>query len=205
MVERQSRAIELRKLGFTYRQIGQQLGVSQVQALWDTRAALADVIKQRQESAAELVAMELEKLGWLESKMAPHAAAGNPHAGMVMLRTSQRRCALLGLDAAQRIELSGGPANPLAVNVELMKMSNEELRARLDRMREAFDKLPAMDNTATVPAVDAVPAEAVSEDSPGVKSSPKLTPEAAAYAIELVQRAARNGNGHNGNGNGNTG
>jgi hypothetical protein len=65
VAERQRDAINLRRQGASYRAIGRQLGISQVQALRDCMAGLNEIIAERQESAAQLLALELERLDWL--------------------------------------------------------------------------------------------------------------------------------------------
>src|SRR5437870_9597007 len=77
VAERQARAIDLRKHGATYRQIGRQLGTSAPQALRDVMVALDAVVAERQESAAQLVALELERIDWLLLTLTPLAQKGN--------------------------------------------------------------------------------------------------------------------------------
>ena len=60
--ERRVRAIELRKAGLSYRQIGEQLGVSEQQAWRDVKKALADLAEMEQDHAREYRQLELERI-----------------------------------------------------------------------------------------------------------------------------------------------
>lgn len=67
--ERRVKAIELRKAGLSYRQIGEQLGVSEQQAWRDVKKALADLAEMEQDHAREYRQLELERLDALLSPL----------------------------------------------------------------------------------------------------------------------------------------
>ena len=67
--ERRVKAIELRKAGLSYRQIGEQLEVSEQQAWRDVKKALADLAEMEQDHAREYRQLELERLDALLSPL----------------------------------------------------------------------------------------------------------------------------------------
>jgi len=60
--ERRIRSLELRKAGLSYRQIGDQLGVSEMQAWRDVKGALEGLAKLEQGHARELRQLEVERI-----------------------------------------------------------------------------------------------------------------------------------------------
>lgn len=67
--ERRVKAIELRKAGLSYRQIGEQLEVSEQQAWRDVKKALAGLAEMEQDHAREYRQLELERLDALLSPL----------------------------------------------------------------------------------------------------------------------------------------
>lgn len=100
--ERRIEALELRKLGASYRTIGERLGVSTAQAFEDVRRELAKLAKQASEIAGEVRAIELERLDDMLRAIAPQLRQGNLGAIDRALRIQERRSKLLGLDAPER-------------------------------------------------------------------------------------------------------
>ncbi len=76
--ERHVRAFELRKQGYTYREIGAVLGVAWKTAFEDVRRVLAELAAQRLASAAEYVDMELERLDTLTEEATRILLATHP-------------------------------------------------------------------------------------------------------------------------------
>jgi hypothetical protein len=76
--ERHVRAFELRKQGFTYREIGAALGVSGKTAHEDVQRVLAELAETRLASAAEYVDMELERLDTLTEEATRILLATHP-------------------------------------------------------------------------------------------------------------------------------
>jgi hypothetical protein len=95
--EKQYQALELRKAGASYRQIGAQLGVSDVQCHRYVKAALAQIQKLSLESAEEYRALELEKLDNYELRINKQVQNGNFGAIDRALRIIDQRAKLLGL------------------------------------------------------------------------------------------------------------
>jgi hypothetical protein len=165
--ERQASAMKLRVAGASFRQIGEQLRVSAMQAHRDCMVALNEVVAQRNEDAAALRVIELERLDRMTMALWPSASKGSAEHVRALVRVSERRCRLLGLDAAvsQRIELNGGPL-PLTVTpvVPLAHLTTGQLVAELERVRAALTMPPMqpglMSVAVPVPAAPLTPAEA---------------------------------------------
>jgi hypothetical protein len=106
ILQRQLQALELRKAGYSYRAIGERLGISHVQAYTDVNAELARLTELRKDSTEELRELELERLDVLLKGLEPMARVGNPGAVNSYLRVMERRAKLLGLDAPERKDIT---------------------------------------------------------------------------------------------------
>lgn len=101
--ERRLRALELRRSGMNYLQIGAVLHVSGPQAFRDVQYMLR---LTAQEPADHVRRLELERLDAMLLAHWDNAAGGSiPHT-MTVLRIMERRHALLGLDAPKKIDLT---------------------------------------------------------------------------------------------------
>lgn len=98
ILERQLKAIDLRKRGLTYREIGRQLDVSHVQAYKDVNAELRRLTKLRDKKADQERQLDLERIDAMIKGLEPMAAVGNPGAVNSLLKCLERRSKLLGLD-----------------------------------------------------------------------------------------------------------
>ena len=77
VAERRTHSLELRKLGLTYDQIGNQLGVSKVQAHRDVRRGLDQLTKLSNETADQLRRIEDERLNMAMAAIADKVKAGD--------------------------------------------------------------------------------------------------------------------------------
>lgn len=164
--------MELRKAGATFEAIASALGVSAQQAWRDVRAALAAVVARRDTDAEALIALELERLDQVVLAMLPRARDGNTRAAAVLVRASESRRRLLGLDSPVRAELTGAHGGPVAVAAARAEESlpDEELARRARLAYEALRRhRPELPETPPEP--------------------PTLTPEDL-YARELERRRA---------------
>ena len=107
--QRDARAARLRGLGYTYAQIAEQMGLrSQSSAHDAVRRALRETVR---ESAADLVAVEQERLDTLWSRVMPIVLDQNVDPEVRLkavdraVRISERRSRLLGLDAPTKTEV----------------------------------------------------------------------------------------------------
>jgi hypothetical protein len=105
--ERRAKAVELRKLGFTYKRISDQLGVSVPAAHQMVAKALRELNELAAEEAAEVRRLELERLDDYQVRIAQEIQAGRGLKAIdVGLRIMTRRAKLLGLDAPTRMDVS---------------------------------------------------------------------------------------------------
>ena len=133
---RDQRAAEMLARRFTYQQIGDELGISRQAAHQACKRAMRDVIKAGKESTEEAIELEAAKLDALESAyleilQKQHLVVtasgkvaqenGQPleddgpamTALMGLLKISESRRRLLGLDAPKRSEISGRDGGPI--------------------------------------------------------------------------------------------
>lgn len=123
--ERQFKALELRKDGWSYRDIGAKLGVSYTQAHRDVEEELRRLAQLNQDKAEELRQLELEKLDALEKAVSPMANVGQPAAVTLKLKVMERRAKLLGLDAPAKTDVTTGGEK--MVPIVITQMSVDEL------------------------------------------------------------------------------
>jgi hypothetical protein len=103
--ERRVKALELRKAGKTYREIGRALGYSEQRAHKLVTAELSRLNAQRVEQAKEVTRLELERLDALWAGVWTQAKRGNGAAVDRALSIMQRRARLLGLDAPKQSQV----------------------------------------------------------------------------------------------------
>jgi hypothetical protein len=113
-LEHKAKALELRRAGLTYDQIGKQLGLVKVHA-W--RLVQAALISTLQEPADAVRALEVERLDALWVKWFPRAQKHDKDAAGVCLKIMERRARLLGLDAP--VTLQGPDGAPVRFVVEV--------------------------------------------------------------------------------------
>lgn len=97
--ENRARAVELRKAGATYEQIGQQLGITRQSAHAHVVEAMRQVAQETSETAADVIQLELARLDQMLTGLWAQARQGVPVAVDRVLRIMERRARLLGLDA----------------------------------------------------------------------------------------------------------
>lgn len=114
--DRHLRALALRKAGYTFRAIANELGYNdQAAAYHAIMKVLADTAR---EPADEVRGMELDRLDDMLSRIAKRIQAGDLAAIDTALRIQTRRAKLLGLDAPVKQEHSGRVEGaPVSVNV----------------------------------------------------------------------------------------
>jgi len=103
--EKQVKAMELRKAGATFREIGEKLGYTEAGA---RKAVMSALRKTLREPADELRTLEVERLDAMMQGLWPEALRGNPNAVTRVLNIMERRAKLLGLDAPAKV----APTNP---------------------------------------------------------------------------------------------
>lgn len=106
ILERRLKALEYRKAGMTYREIGERLGIDYTLAYKDVHNELKRLTQLLGDSAEELRQLELERLDGLQIALEPMARVGNPTAVAATLRVMDMRAKLLGLYSAQEVSAS---------------------------------------------------------------------------------------------------
>lgn len=114
---REAEAIELRKQGLTYGQIGEMLGISEMGAHKCVSRALDKFKTELSEQTADVRQLELQRLDALFYGVWLKAQSGDPSSIGSAIKIMERRAKLLGLDAASKNELSGPDGGPLTVGV----------------------------------------------------------------------------------------
>jgi hypothetical protein len=125
--ERATRALDLRKAGTTYREIGRELGCSEQRAHQIVTEELQRLNARRGEAAAEVCRLELERLDAMLAGLWPKAKKGDARAVEKVLAVMARRAKLLGLDAPERRELTGKGGGPVAFSLEEALAADREL------------------------------------------------------------------------------
>jgi hypothetical protein len=109
--KQQHQAIELRKVGATYSEIGEALGVTKQRAYTVVMAAMDELGTITREGAAQVKQMELERLNSMHLGLWPQRK--NPRVVDTLLRIQERRARLLGLDAPTRTALTDADGGPV--------------------------------------------------------------------------------------------
>ena len=109
MAVRQQAALEYRISGFTYRQIGAHLGVSEKTAYYDVQDSIDAIEDIKADRAERIREMELLRLDRMTAALNAAANTGDIPAIGQQVRIMERRAKLLGLDAATQIKQEVGP------------------------------------------------------------------------------------------------
>jgi hypothetical protein len=104
---RRAECFKMRMQGHTFPAIAQALGYNSKQAAWsDYQAALRDARAEYTDDLEELRAFELVRLDAIAARAWEHDVTGDIKALDVLLKVSDRRARLLGLDQPVKHELS---------------------------------------------------------------------------------------------------
>jgi len=104
--QREIACLELRMAGLTYRAIAAKLGISKSGAYHAVMRALRRLNEKSAEATAEVRTLEMQRLDDLLETLWPYRH--KPTYVDRILRVMERRARLLGLDAPERREISGG-------------------------------------------------------------------------------------------------
>lgn len=107
--DNRKRALELRKSGATYRQIGESIGISMQRAHQLVVDELECLAQLRLRNADELRLLELERLDMASIPTLAKLKKGCMRAANVWIKLSESRRKLLGVDAPVKI----APTNPV--------------------------------------------------------------------------------------------
>lgn len=111
-LERQVKALELRRMGKGYVEIAAALGIGKSQAHRLVQAGLADARAQVDADAGDLRAEEISRIDAMLAGLWPDARKGNHGAVDRVLKIMERRAKLLGLDAPVKLAHGGDKDAP---------------------------------------------------------------------------------------------
>lgn len=101
--ERRAKAVQLRRMGWSYSRIANQLGMTKSSVHKAVTKALTETQQALDVEADTLRAQELERLDELQSHIWIEASKGNLKAVDRILKIIERRAKLLGLDAPTKV------------------------------------------------------------------------------------------------------
>jgi hypothetical protein len=112
-VETELKAMDLRRQGYSYREIGDELGCSHVTARACVIRAFRRAQKASEEMAVEIVSLELERLDEVFKAIYPLALNRDLQAVDRVVAVMKRRASLLGLDKPTKTEthVTGEPGS----------------------------------------------------------------------------------------------
>jgi predicted transcriptional regulator len=116
--EKTLKALELRKRGMNYTQIGEKLGCARSTACRYVLSELENLADKCREEAAHVRDLELQRLDDSTSSHTRGRGRDDLPAIDRCLRIMERRAKLLGLDAAEKVEHSGD----LVINLRSVDM-----------------------------------------------------------------------------------
>lgn len=132
-VERnRERALDLRAEGFTFQEIATKLELSKTRAYELVREALDEVRAENNIRAVQLRDLEVRRLDKIQNALWDNRA--KPDVAMALIRLSQRRADLLGLDAPKKIEQSGPNGGPIRLEGGRVQLTDDERRRRLQEI-----------------------------------------------------------------------
>jgi hypothetical protein len=104
--ERRAKAIKLKLAGWSYQQIATELHYTSYRAVWvDINRALEARLKGMTEAAEVLRQQEVDRLDRAQAAIWQQVLKGDVRAGMLFVKYVERRCRILGLDAATKVEV----------------------------------------------------------------------------------------------------
>lgn len=124
-IELEIQALELRKAGATFRQIGAKLGCSGRGAHKAVMRALSKLIAERDRFTEELRELELQRIDQATLALARQVQSGNLGAVDRWIKLSETRRKLLGLDMPAKLQITEGDLDA-AIQAELAAMASTE-------------------------------------------------------------------------------
>lgn len=116
-LERRLKAYELRKAGAVYRQIAEQLGISETQAYRDVIGRMRQLAKLEEAEVPSVRQLELDRLDGLLLRHYPTATGGDLEATRTVLAILKRRAELLGLDKALPLVVQSAAGGPVVIEL----------------------------------------------------------------------------------------
>lgn len=133
--EREYRALELRKRGASFAEIGRQLGIGRSGAYKAVNRGLDRLNNKVEDAAQELQRMrtlEAERLNDMAESIWDAVIEGDTKKMEIMLKLMDRRAKLLGLDQPSGVRIGGEPGNP--IQVDDLTEARQKLVEKLEAM-----------------------------------------------------------------------
>lgn len=127
-----ARALELRKMGLSYRVIAERMGISVERAHSHVQTELIFLRNKTTLDTESVREMELMRLDEITASLWPKVKRGDASAVMAVLKGMERRAKLLGLDAPVKAAIIGAIAN--LTPEQVATMSNEEIQEHVKRL-----------------------------------------------------------------------
>jgi len=130
-IERTLQAFNLRKQGYSLREIATDLGVSHETVRKDITEMANQFLEEARDVHGTILAMELSRLDEMTRAIWLDARTGDLKAIETVLKIMERRAKMLGFDAAQitrSVQLSISPD-------EISRMSDDELQAIIEQFQ----------------------------------------------------------------------
>jgi hypothetical protein len=127
--EHEEKTLELRKKGWSYNEIGAQLGISRVAAYQCVMRVLAAYESDIKENVPAVRRLELERCDAMTKALAKRVAKGDVRAILADLRVMDHRAKLTGIYAPTRLEHTGADGDPIE-----MKLSDAELATEIRQL-----------------------------------------------------------------------
>jgi hypothetical protein len=134
-MEREEKALELKKAGATYAEIGRRLGIQRSGARKAVLRALERTKERIGAGADALRQLESSRLDDLMLACWRDALRGDVAKIKVVLSIMERRARYFGLDSPAGLQIGGDPNNP--VRIEEVNSAKEMLLTRLQAMQDA--------------------------------------------------------------------
>lgn len=135
--ENRIKALELRKSGATYRQIGESIGISMQRAHQLVMDELDRLAQLRLGNVDELRRLELERLEMASIPVVAKLKKGDLRAAMVWIKLSESRRRLLGLDAPLKIAPTNIDGDKPYQPKDLSGLTEPELSQLADLLQKA--------------------------------------------------------------------
>lgn len=130
--ERRLKAVTLREAGASYQQIGDHLNVTKQRAHQLVEEACQEMEEKTKETAAAVIQLELQRLDRMVLSIYPKAKAGDLYSIDRMLKLSERRTKMLGIDPPQKV----APTDPTGEKeFDFSGMTDAELEQRFNDLR----------------------------------------------------------------------
>lgn len=131
--ERRVKALELRKLGWSYRRIGKALNVAGKTAFKDVKDSLVELRKEQDDLSEDVLVLELSRLDEILVPTLRQAISGKLEAVDRVLRIMDRRSRFLGIDAPSKI----APTDPTGKVPYDGQLTDEERTNRIMALLES--------------------------------------------------------------------